>query len=99
VSGSHTKNNLVISELVLRRLIGWLGISLPLVLTTGNWIFARTSPPGSISGYYYTDMRSIFVGGLCALGAFLLAYRGREKPEYPGLYRGGRSLSPPRRPQ
>jgi hypothetical protein len=27
-----------------------------------------------MSGYYYTDMRNVFVGALCALGVFLVAY-------------------------
>jgi hypothetical protein len=60
----------------LPTLIGGVCVSLPLVLTIGNFIFAGTAPPGSLSGYYYTDMRNFFIGGLCALGAFLLAYRG-----------------------
>ena len=63
----------------LHRLIGGLSISLPLVLTIGNFISAGTPPPGSLSGYYYTDMRNFFIGGLCALGVFLLAYRGPER--------------------
>jgi hypothetical protein len=79
VSGASAQSNPVISQLMLRKLIGWLGISLPFVLMIGNWISARASPPGSISGYYYTDMRNFFVGGLSALGVFLLVYRGYEK--------------------
>lgn len=63
----------------LHRLIGGLSISLPFVLTIGNFISAGTPPPGSLSGYYYTDMRNFFIGGLGALGVFLLAYRGRER--------------------
>ena len=31
-----------------------------------------------MSGYYYTDMRNVFVGSLCALGAFLGAYDGYD---------------------
>ena len=73
--------NLVISHNVLRKLIGWSGIFLPFILAIGNWISAGTSPPGSLSGYYYTDMRNFFVGGLCALGVFLLAYRGYERAD------------------
>jgi hypothetical protein len=79
VSGSSVQRNPVISPSALCKLIGCLGGSLPFVLMIGNWISARTSPPGSISGYYYTDMRNLFVSGLCALGVFLLAYRGCEK--------------------
>lgn len=32
---------------------------------------------GSISAYYFTPARAIFVGSLCALGACLIAYRGQ----------------------
>lgn len=63
----------------LHGLIGGLSILLPLVLAIGNFISAGTSPPGSLSGYYYTDMRNFFIGGLCALGVFLLAYHGPER--------------------
>ena len=73
--------NPVISHAVLRKLIGSLGISLPLVLTVGSWISAGKSPPGSLSGYYYTDMRNFFVGGLCMLGVSLWAYRGHERAD------------------
>jgi hypothetical protein len=82
VSGPSTQScDPVISHAVLRKLIGWLGISLPFMLTIGNWISTGASPPGSLSGYYYTDMRNLFVGGLCALGVFLLSYRGYERPD------------------
>ncbi len=33
----------------------------------------------SISSYYYTDMRNLFVGILVAVGVFLHAYKGHEK--------------------
>lgn len=33
---------------------------------------------GSISAYYYTPARTVFVGSLCALGAALIAYRGHS---------------------
>lgn len=78
---SMQSRSLVISHVALRRVIGWLGISLPFILLAGNWISARTPQPGSISGYYYTDMRNFFVGGLCALGICLLAYRGHDRAD------------------
>jgi hypothetical protein len=31
-----------------------------------------------MSGYYYTHMRNLFVGALCALGVFLAAYDGYD---------------------
>src|SRR6478672_993493 len=36
---------------------------------------------GSISAYYYTPARTVFVGSLCALGACLIAYKGHSPEE------------------
>ena len=36
---------------------------------------------GSISAYYYTPARTVFVGSLCALGASLIAYKGHSSEE------------------
>ena len=33
----------------------------------------------SISSYYHSVMRDIFVGSLCAVGTFLISYRGYDK--------------------
>lgn len=75
---SPDKNQLVISYLALRQAVGWIGTLLPVVLLAGNAISAATPRPDSISGYYYTDMRNVFVGVLCALGVFLAAYDGYD---------------------
>jgi hypothetical protein len=72
------KNELIISYMFLRKAVGWIGTLLPVVLITGNVIFFTTSLPGSMSGYYYTHMRNVFVGALCALGVFLVAYAGYD---------------------
>ncbi len=71
-------NQLVVSYLVLRQAVGWIGTLLPVVLIVGNAISSTTPRPDSMSGYYYTDMRNIFVGALCALGVFLGAYDGHD---------------------
>jgi hypothetical protein len=68
----------VISYLALRKLVGLIGLLLPFVLMVGNVVMSRTRPD-SMSGYYYTPMRNIFVGALCALGVFLVAYDGGDK--------------------
>jgi len=70
-------NELVVSYLVLRKLVGWIGMLLPFVLMVGNAVMSETRPD-SMSGYYYTPMRNIFVGSLCALGVFLIAYDGYD---------------------
>lgn len=74
---STQTNELVISYLMLRKLVGWIGILLPFVLIVGNAVMSEARPD-SMSGYYYTPMRNIFVGALCALGVFLIAYDGYD---------------------
>jgi hypothetical protein len=71
-------NQLIVSYMFLRQTVGWIGTLLPAVLLAGAAISSKASRPGSMSGYYYTDMRNIFVGALCALGVFLVAYDGYD---------------------
>ena len=69
----------VLSYFGLRKAVGVIGFALPFVLAFGKMIW--TKPPGlqlSISAYYYTDMRNIFVGGLCAIALFLFATKGYD---------------------
>ena len=73
---SKSENALVFSYLVLRKTIGLLGASFPFVLYLGALIFFRTGIQSSISSYYYTGMGDVFVGTLCAIGFFLLSYKG-----------------------
>src|SRR5258706_5910903 len=66
--------------LTLRKLIGILGIALPLVMWLGEPVLC----PGAgrqptISHYYYTLMRDAFVGILWALGIFMVCYRGTRR--------------------
>ena len=75
---SADEDQLVISYLCLRQFVGWIGTLLPIVLLVGVAISSTQARPDSMSGYYYTDMRNVFVGALCALGAFLGAYDGYD---------------------
>ncbi|MBV9163532.1 MAG: DUF998 domain-containing protein [Pseudonocardiales bacterium] len=64
------------SYLDLRAGIGAMGTLLPFVLFFGNSILVRRFDfRSSLSSYYYTDMRNVLVGSLCAIGVFLVAYR------------------------
>ncbi len=78
MSMSQNKN-LIISYLTMRRLIGILGIALPIVVVVGGFIQNGFALQGSISGYYYTNMRDFFVGLLCGVSLFLVSYKGYEK--------------------
>jgi hypothetical protein len=74
-------SGLVISYLGLRRAVGIIGTSLPFVLVVGKWLLDGWGIQSSISAYYYTSMRDVFVGSLCATGVFLLSYRGYERAD------------------
>ena len=69
-------DTLVHSYLYLRRAIGLIGLALPAVLIIGKLVIQGPGLQDSISSYFYTDMRGVFVGSMCAVGAFLLSYRG-----------------------
>jgi len=69
----------IISYYTMRRAIGILGISLPLILLVGSFLLGGCKEVQySISTYYHTNMRNIFVGFNCAVALFLFAYRGHD---------------------
>jgi hypothetical protein len=71
---------LSLSYLSLRKTVGWIGISLPFVLILGKIIlFPGNGIPTSISHYYYTGMRDVMVGALCAVALFLFFYEGYDE--------------------
>ncbi len=74
---------LVLSYLGLRKAVGIIGITLPFVLALGKeLIFKSPGIQPSISAYYYTPMRGVFVGSLCAIAVFLMSYRGYERKDH-----------------
>jgi hypothetical protein len=75
MSTPEIEHSLALSYLGLRKGIGLIGMTLPLVLVIGRVILESTGILDSISGYYYSSMRNIFVGSLCAVSVFLLSYR------------------------
>lgn len=64
------------SYLLIRTIVGVFGILLPLILIIGEAYFLRGSVQlrGSLSGYYHTPMRDIFVASLCVTGFLLATY-------------------------
>ena len=66
-----------LSYITLRKLIGWLGLLLPLLV---YMIELRYEP--SISDYYYTKSGVLFTSVTTLLGAFLISYKGyKQKPD------------------
>lgn len=71
-------SELIISFLTLRKAIGYIGIAMPIVVRLGAYVFEGIPSNESISAYYYTGMRDVFVGTLFAIGVFLFCYRGPD---------------------
>jgi hypothetical protein len=75
----EAKDPRVRSYLELRSAVGWIALGLPPVLLLSSWLLpGRHDIPASISGYYYTPMRNVLEGSLCAIGFFNLCARGYE---------------------
>ncbi|WP_299361524.1 hypothetical protein [uncultured Paracoccus sp.] len=76
-AGSHERaeNDLVLSFLRVRQAIGLLGYFLPAALLGFGIVFAD-GIPASMSASYYSPMREIFVGTVCAIAVFLWSYEG-----------------------
>ncbi|PQJ72377.1 hypothetical protein [Polaribacter butkevichii] len=81
----QTENDLIISYKLLRKLIGSIGVFLPVILGFGMLYFDKADfIKDSISDYYGTQLRDVFVGFLFVLGFFLFSYKG-YKSEGKGL--------------
>jgi hypothetical protein len=65
------------SYLLTRMIIGLIGILLPIALILGEWLLlddAGVRVRGSLSAYYHSSMRDLFVAALCVTGFFLATY-------------------------
>jgi hypothetical protein len=69
------------SYVFMRRVVGWLAAVLPPLLVFGEPLVFddRPFPLGSLSAYYYSGFREVFVGFLCAIGVFLVVYKWPER--------------------
>lgn len=65
------------SYVFTRFAIGVLGVLLPpvLVFLEPALFDGLPAPRGSLSAYYYSGLREVFVGGLWAIGVFLVVYK------------------------
>ena len=83
MNNESTKERLLVSHLMLRRILGVLGIALPVVLAV--WGFALSGwaleLQDQLSDYYSLRTRDVFVATLVAIGLFLFAYRGYERKD------------------
>jgi hypothetical protein len=75
------KTKYVRSYLAMRLGIGVLGVVLPLWLVFADWVafHGDPHPRGSLSVYYYSGMRDVFVVIMSATGVFLITHMVAEK--------------------
>lgn len=71
---SGNKNTYEDSYLELRKVIGRVALALPFILAIGAPFLGHPGIQGSISLYYHTEMRNVFVGVLFAIGFFMFTY-------------------------
>lgn len=85
----QTTDSDVIHLRALRKAIGMVALALPFTLVIGenlrDWLLSQEASlgrviiEGSISAYFHTGMREVFVGSLCAIAVFLVCYKGVEQ--------------------
>ena len=81
------------SYLALRKAVGFIGMLLPFVLMCAYLFFGEDITQSSISHYYYTGMRNVFVGSLCAVALFMFFYTGYDwRDEWAGYFAGAFAL-------
>jgi hypothetical protein len=68
------------SYLMIRTVVGFIGILLPLIFILGETYYLRggVQVRGSISAYYHSPMRDFFVAGLCVIGFLLATYMSAQ---------------------
>jgi len=68
------------SYLLIRTVVGFIGILLPVILIIGEAFFLKDGVHvrGSLSAYYHSPMQDIFVGSLCVTGLLLITYMAGE---------------------
>lgn len=83
----RSESSVVLSYKALRRAVGYVAIGLPVVLVASSALcHDHHTVQGSISAYYYTDLRDVFVGSLCAIAMFMFCARGYDwRDEYTGM--------------
>jgi hypothetical protein len=70
-----------VSYFKLRQAVGWVGLLMPAGVRVGAGVFEHVWSTASISAYYYTGMRDVFVASLVLVGALLAGYRTPAKQD------------------
>lgn len=66
----------------LRKSVGFLAFTLPLILLIWNALFGCWTIQHSLSDYYYTASGDVFIGVLISISFFLIAYKGYDMVDH-----------------
>ena len=99
---STSTNPVFLSYYTMRRTVGIIALTFPFALAAGSILAALLGPSHqlshpllqrSISDYYYTPMRNLYVGSLWSIAAFLASTRGYDlRDEITGYLAGACAL-------
>lgn len=79
---TNAQTGVLVSYLTLRRIVGLLGVALPVILAVLGFSLCRCGElESSISSYYDLRARDVLVGTLFTIAWFLFAYRGYERKD------------------
>lgn len=73
-----SREDMVLSYHRVRTALGVVGLLLPVVLIVLS-LLAEGKIHTSFSDFFHSLMRDVYVGGLCAIGVFLVSYRGYRR--------------------
>jgi hypothetical protein len=74
---SRVQDPAQLSYFALRKAVGGIALGLPFAVAI-PWLWCSHTLESSISSYYYTGMRNLFEGSLCAIALFQLFCRGYD---------------------
>jgi len=91
---SDIQDQYLASHMNLRRVIGWMGLLLPIILLMGSPSQVAHTPLDSISDYHDEGwLGVVFAGTLWAIGTSLIAYRGYDiRDHLAGVFAGSCAL-------
>jgi hypothetical protein len=80
MSAPSPRDDVIVSYLTLRKVVGVLGVALPVIVAVWGWALGSRLL-SSISDYYSLPTRDAFVGILFTIAWFMYTYHGPERKD------------------
>jgi hypothetical protein len=78
---SNSHQELLVSYHKLQQTVGWIALLMPIVVRVLAFAYDKIFTTNSISAYYYTDLRDVFVGSLVVGGLLLAFFRTDDRKD------------------